>query len=411
MKLLLITAYFPPEIGSASHLFYDMAESLISRSHSVKVITGFPKYNMQERPLAYRGKLIMHESMNGIRVHRWPVLSMPRRLMLGRALDHFFAAGSFFLGGLLAGRHDIVTVYSPPLPLGLSAWLLSRLRGSRFILNVQDLFPQSIIDLGLLKNDLIIKAFRAMERFIYLHADAITVHSEGNRAHVIGCGGCPECVHVVPNWVDTQRIEPGERLNTFRRDNNLGSKFIVSFAGVMGYSQALGSVIEAAGLLKEHKDILFLLVGDGVEKDGLLQQVTQLALSNVRFLPMQPRDRYPEVLAASDVCLVTLRKDVSTPVVPSKIPTIMAAARPMVASMPLAGDGPRLVEKAQCGLLVAPQDPQAIAKAILDLYQSPETREQLGANGRLYAEKHLSREVCVGKYERLFKEIAARRSS
>jgi glycosyltransferase involved in cell wall biosynthesis len=200
-------------------------------------------------------------------------------------------------------------------------------------------------------------------------------------------------------------IRPGPRENGFRRRHGLDGSFVVSFAGVMGYSQALDTVIEAARELKDRKDLVFLLVGDGVEKEGLVSRTRHLGLGNVLFLPMQPRERYPDVLAASDVCLVTLRGDVHTPVVPSKIPSIMAAGRPMVASMPLGGDGPRLIKEAECGIVVPPEDPQSLARAIRELHRSAARREALGRNGRKYAEQHLSREACVGMYERLLLEL------
>jgi glycosyltransferase involved in cell wall biosynthesis len=405
MKVLLLSSYFPPEIGSASHLFYELGESLVQLGHRVDVVTGFPRYNIPERPTEYRGKFIMREQMAGMNIYRMPVLSMPRRIMLGRAIDHFFAAFSFFMGGLLAGPHDAVMVYSPPLPLGLLAKLLSILRRSKFVLNVQDIFPQSIIDLGLLKNEMIIRMFRRIERFLYQTADAVTVHSSGNFDHIQLSGGGQDNTHVISNWVDTDMIRPGERSNGFRKEFNIGDEFIVSFAGVLGYSQALDSVIATAEKLRSEEDILFLIVGDGVEKESLVSQKEDLRLMNVRFLPMQPKEVYPSVLAASDVCLVTLKKDVQTPVVPSKIPTIMAAGRPMIASMPLDGDGPKLVKEASCGIIINPEDPGALAEAILDLYKSADLRQQLSESGRRYAEENLSRENCVSQYEKVLKEL------
>jgi colanic acid biosynthesis glycosyl transferase WcaI len=153
-------------------------------------------------------------------------------------------------------------------------------------------------------------------------------------------------------------------------------------------------------------EILFLIVGDGVEKARLEAKAQQMGLDNVRFLPMQPREKYPAVLHASDVCLATLHAEVKTPVVPSKILSIMAAGRPVVAAMNLDGDGPRLIAEARCGLCVPPEDPQALVQAVLKLYHDPSLRQELGRNGRRYAEEHLSLEACVGRYEELLQRIA-----
>jgi colanic acid biosynthesis glycosyl transferase WcaI len=287
---------------------------------------------------------------------------------------------------------------------------LKKLQGLPFILNVQDLFPQSIIDLGLLRNRWLIRFFEEMERFVYRRANIITVHSEGNREHVMRKldKGQAEKVKVIPNWVDVHFIQPGPRMNWFREAHGLGDAFVVSFAGVLGYSQDLDVVLDAARILEDggwSSEILFLIVGDGVERPRLEAKARQMGLNNVRFLPMQPREKYPAVLHASDIGLATLHAEVRTPVVPSKILSIMAAGRPVVAAMNLDGDGPRLIAEARCGLCVPPEDPRALAEAILQLYHDASLREELGRNGRRYAEKYLSLEACVERYEQLLRQV------
>jgi glycosyltransferase involved in cell wall biosynthesis len=205
---------------------------------------------------------------------------------------------------------------------------------------------------------------------------------------------------VIPNWIDTEAIRPGERHNALRASVGLTDEFLVSFAGIMGYSQDLETVLHCAAGLQEHRDIAFLLVGDGVEKPKLLAQAREKALKNVHFLPMQPKDKYPEVLAASDLCLATLRPEVKTPVVPSKILSIMAAGRPVLAALPLEGDAPRLLQGAQCGLCVPPGNPEALARAILTLYRDPPLRARLAAQGRDYAVRHLSLAAAVARLEK-----------
>lgn len=184
MKFRLVSSYFPPENGSASHLFYEIGSKLASWGHEVEVLTGFPSYHVDRNRLdpKYRKGLIFEEEMAGMRVLRVRTLCLPRGVHVLRGLDQFISAFIFFIRGLLAKGEspDATLVYSPPLPLGLAGWALSKLKGGLFILNVQDLFPQSAIDLGVLKNPWLIGGLRRLERFIYRRADLVTVHSVGN---------------------------------------------------------------------------------------------------------------------------------------------------------------------------------------------------------------------------------------
>ncbi len=405
MKILLLTYYFPPEIGAASHLFYELAESLAERKHAVQVLTGFPAYNFKKRPPKYRSKFFMKEKIDEVEVIRIGGVHIPfsRKKAFLRGIEHFWLAFVFFLRGLFINKTDLILLYSPPLTLGITGWLLGRIKKVPFIVNVQDLFPQNAIDLGLLKNKFLIKVFENLEKFVYKKANFITVHSEGNKKHIIPKIKDSNKVKVIPNWVDTDSIKPGIKINDFARRYNLGDKFIVSFAGVMGYSQGVGIIVKAAKLLEKESKILFILVGEGPEKEKL--RVESKGLKNIKFIPMQPRIIYPQVLAASDISLVTLKKNVLTPVVPSKILSIMAAGRPLVASLSLNGDAPRLIRMANCGICVETEDAQALARAVLKLYNDSKLRETLAKNGRLYAEKHLSKKISIAKYEKLFKDL------
>ncbi len=405
MKILLLTYYFPPEVGAASHLFYDLAKSLAERKHAVQVLTGFPAYNLKKRPPAYRGKFLMKEKMGQLEVIRMSGAHIPlaRTIAFLRGIEHFWAAFVFFLRGLFIARPDLILLYSPPLTLGTTGWLLAKVKNIPFIVNVQDLFPQNAIDLGILKGKFLIKIFENLEKFVYQKASMITVHSEGNKKAVgLKCKN-PNKVKVIPNWVDTDFIQPGQRLNDFAKKYGLANRFIVSFAGVMGFSQGVDIIVKAAKLLEEKSEILFILVGEGPEKEKLKAEIKKFR--NVKFIPMQPKEVYPQVLAASDISLVTLKKSVKTPVVPSKILSIMAAGRPLVASLPLEGDAPQIIRKANCGICIEPEDAEALAKAVLKLYNDSKLRKSLAKNGRLYAEKYLSRNFSIGLYEKLFKKL------
>ena len=403
MKILLISAFFPPEVGSASHLFYELGQALRQRGHEITVLTGLPRYHVigEKR----RQSPFIYEKYHGLQVLRVFNLDVPWAQPILRGLDQFTFAFFAGMAGATLPAFDAAVVYSPPLPLALAAWALGRWRRRPVVVNIQDLFPQSAIDLGVLRNPHLIRVFRRMESFLYRRADLVTAHSEGNRNYIVNAGADPERVRVIPNWIDTEAIQPMDRHNGLRARLGLGEKFIVSFAGIMGFSQDLETVLQSAGLLKNQRDIAFLLVGDGVEKPKLEKIARDNDLDNVHFLPMQPKDKYPEVLAASDVCLATLRREVRTPVVPSKILSIMAAGRPVLASLPLDGDAPRLIAAAQCGISISPGDPQAMAQATLQFYRDPERGEAMGAMGREFVVRHFSLEHCVKILESCIKQV------
>lgn len=400
-----MSAYFPPEIGAASHLFYELGSQFVRNGHDVTVLTSYPTYNVDQEklPPRYRRGLKMVEHLNGMRVIRIRTLGVRQTNPILRGIGQIVMACSLLLLGITSTRRHtgVILVYSPPLFIGFVALAMRLFTASKVVVNVQDLFPQSAIDLGILRQPLLISIFRWFESYIYRHADLITVHSEGNRDHVLRCGGKIHGTAIVPNYVDTDQIRPGARDNEFRAALGLrNDAYVVSFAGVLGYSQDLDTVVETARLLTSNPQIVFYVVGDGVEKERLMQKAN--GLSNVTFLPMLPRERYVELLHASDLCLVTLRKEVRTPVVPSKILSIMAAGRPLIASLPLDGDAPRIVDESQGGICVPPGNPKEFAKAIERLFNNRPSSELMGEHGRKYVEKHFSLALCTKIYERLF---------
>ncbi|MCK4810110.1 MAG: glycosyltransferase family 4 protein [Candidatus Omnitrophica bacterium] len=404
MKWLMINAYFPPEIGSASFLFFELGKKLVEKGDKVTVLTGFPRYNINSKdlPEKYKGRLSMVEEMEGIKVVRMRLLSLPRYIPIARGMDHLIMAFLFFIRGLFIKKasYDRILVYSPPLPLGLTAYGLSKINKKPFICNVQDLFPQSAIDLGVLTNKAMIGKLEKLESFIYNKADIVTVHSEGNRNHVISKGVKPSSVITIPNWIDTDMIQPKPIDLEFRKEFLLNGEFIVSFAGVIGYSQDLDTVIESAEYLKKD-NIIFLIVGYGVEKERLQEKVKAKELKNVRFLPMLPKEKYVRLLAASDACLVNLHKEVKTPVVPSKLLSIMSAGRAVAASLPLGGDAPKIIKESKCGICVDAGDCKGLAEAIRKIYLDKRLCKEFANNGRDYVVENFSLTKCLEIYRKL----------
>ncbi|MFA6169612.1 MAG: glycosyltransferase family 4 protein [Candidatus Margulisiibacteriota bacterium] len=407
MRIVILSEAFPPETKSASTLFFELAASLVKRGHQVSVITRMPRYNVADG--TDLSAIPAREKLAGVEVRRFRTPPLARTVPLIRGFEHFILGWIFFWGGLFMKRPDLILVYSPPLPLGVTGFWLGKIKRCPVVVNIQDLYPQTVIDLGLLKNKMLIGVSRRMERFIYRQSDAITVHSLGNREYVRAHGARDNLVEVVHNWVDIDEIKPAPKGNDFSRKHGLGEKFVVSFAGVMGFAQGLEVVIGAADILRNEKNMLFVLVGDGVKKAELEGLVKEKKLANVLFVPTQPLKIYPQILHASDLCLVTLKKDLATPVVPGKMLSIMAAGKPVVASLPLQGDAPKILAEFNCGLAVEPDNSGELAAAIRKLYNDSSLREIMGKNGRQGAETAFSREHCVTSYEKIFKAVLSRR--
>ncbi|MGH9789112.1 MAG: glycosyltransferase family 4 protein [Candidatus Acidiferrales bacterium] len=404
MRILLLTDAFPPEVRSSSHLMYELAEDLARRGHSVAVVTCAPRYNLA--PGDRREGWSAREQMNGVEVVRVPAPAIHHVSHWRRGLGQLLLPVAFHRAARHLERPDAILVYSPPLTLGLAAHWLARRWGSAFVLNVQDLFPQNAIDLGALRNPLLIAFFRRLERYVYQRAAAVSVHSPGNAAWLRAHGIPADKLHTIPNWVDLEPFaRAGEGAARFRRELNLSDRFVVLFAGVMGYAQDMEMIVEAAARLADEPRVVFLLVGDGSERAGVERRVQELGLKNVRLLPFVSRAEYPALVAASGVGLVTLKKTMKTPVVPSKLATYMAAARPVLASLNPESDACALIRQADCGLLVPPGDAEALAGAVRRLLEHPQQAADLGARGREYARAHLARPACIAQYEELLHKV------
>lgn len=399
MRVMLITINYPPEIAGAAHLIHELALSLKNRGHAVTVLTNFPCYNVEVVPPPYRHGWHMMESWEGIPVRRIRIPSLPRGSRISRGVQHFLFGLWLAVLTAVSPRADVALVFSPPLPLPWLVCLVGKVRRMPVVVNIQDLFPRQAVELGMLHNRLLISLFESMERQVHRLAAAVTVHSPGNREHVIQHGGHPERVYVVYNWINTERIQPGQRDNSFAREQGLTDRFVVSYAGTMGWAQDMGTIISAAALLREQTDIRFLLVGDGVEKEKARTRSEELGLSNILWLPMQPWAVYPEILAASDVSLINLHPELRTPVVPSKLLSIMAAARPVVASLPPESDAWDIIAEAGCGFAGEAGDGRALAEKIQVLYADRTLLGEMGQRGRAYVEEHFALEVCIDQME------------
>lgn len=420
-RILMLTLVFAPDCVSTANLMTEMASDLQARGHELVVITTEPHYNVDpeswsKQPLRPRwGRWVQESEINGVRVYHTIMREKGTRI-LGRAWDYLlFHAMSLVAALRLGGKWDIIFAPSPPLSIGVVAWLLGVIRKTPFVYNLQEIHPDALVDAGVLRSNAILWLMRRLERFVYERAEKIVVIAPLFEEALQKKGVPAEKIEVVPNFVDVDDIRPLGKKNPFSSAQSLEDKFVVLYAGNIGLSQDMKTLIEAADALQDDPSILFLVVGDGVEREQMEHEIEKRALVDVRILPFQPRSMVPSIYATANVCLVGLRKRMAYTHVPSKIYTILAAGKPAVVGAEPDSEIAAIVRETGGGLLIPPEDPDALAAAILEFKNNPALEVKLGRSGRSYIVENYSRELVVRQHERILlsaiEEHAGKRAS
>ncbi|MCM0034309.1 MAG: glycosyltransferase family 4 protein [Burkholderiaceae bacterium] len=376
----------------------ELAQELKHRGHDVTVITTWPEYNL-DQAIEHK-KFSEFEIEDGINVIRVKTLPHHNVNYIVRGLSQLLMPLQFLLKlKRYKIKTDAVVVYSPPLPLALvGSWL--RKNGVRNILNIQDLFPQNAIDLGILRSNAQIKFFKALEKYAYKTADIVTVHSEGNRKMLLEQQDNIESkLKLLHNWVDVEHHSSEHSTVNFKQKWTIHQKHVAVFAGVMGPSQYLDLILMIAEQMQDQTDLLFLLVGDGKEKERLQALAKTKGLSNVRFEGFISRDIYPDLLNACSIGLVCLSPQNKTPVVPGKILGHMAAGLPVAAFLHTTSDAHQMISNANCGVSANSADVQECVRVMKDLLSRESEFDRIGLAGKQYAKQHFSKEVCVSQLE------------
>ena len=409
MRLIVVTPHFAPDVAPTGEVVTRIVTELAARGHEIEVLTSLPWYRGHSVEPGYGGRLIRYEDTPWGRITRVHPFPAQNKLDLVRRAASFLGFSTILAGvGSKGGHADGVLALSPPLTLGVSGWAIAKRRGAPFVFNIQDVYPDVAVELGMLQNSRLIAGARRFERFCYERADAISVLSEDLRANVAAKTTQPNKVRVIPNFVDTSWIAPGERENPYRREFGLENKTVVMYAGNVGLSQSLHLVLEAAAALAYEPDLMFVINGGGAKRTELERAAA--GMTNVRFVDMQPVDRLPEVLAAGDIHLVPLKRGLARSSVPSKTFSVLAAGRPIVASVDNGSEVARVLERAGAGIAVPPEDAEAFTKAIRRLTESPDEARAMGAAGRAFVETWASPAAIAEAYEHLFEELGAKRA-
>ncbi len=408
MRILIYSYnYYPEPIGIAP-LMTELAEGLVKRGHQVRVVTAMPNYPERRIYDGYKKKLYLTEYKNGVQIQRSYVWIRPQPNLLDRVLlDASFVVTSF-LPALRGWRPDVILATSPSLPVCIPTALLGWLQNCPVVLNLQDILPEAAIHVGLIKNQLLVRAFTALEKFAYHTATKISVIADGFVENLIDKNVKANKIVQIPNWVDVNFIRPlPKENNAFRSEHQLNDKFLVLYSGNIALTQGLETVVKAASTLQHLSDIKFVIVGEAKGLQRLQQQCQNCGADNVLLLPFQPREQLPEMLAAADVGLVVQKKNVISFNMPSKIQVLLASGKALVASVPDNGTAARAIRQSGGGVVVPPEDPDALAKAIFDLYQHPEKVKTLGYNSRQFAVEQYSFDQALNHYESLFYTMIA----
>jgi glycosyltransferase involved in cell wall biosynthesis len=407
MRVLFISQYFPPEMGAPAARTYELARCWVRQGAQVTVVTAIPNHPTGVIPESYRHQRLFEERHDGVRVIRTWIYAAANRGVWRRSMNYAsFMLSSLAQGLRRAGEVDVVVATSPQFLVGLSGLVASRLRRVPFVFEVRDLWPDSIAALGVLKEGAVLRGLRGLEMMLYRNATRVVGVAQSTKAELTRRGVDPEKIVIIPNGADAEVFRDLEKYNGIRENLSLGEKFVVSYVGTHGMAHGLETVLESANRLRAHRDIAFLFVGDGAERERLIRRANELRLDNVHFVGVQPRERIPFFLATSDVSLVPLRrKTLFQKVLPSKLFEIMGCARPII--LGVEGEARDAVQRAQAGLCVRPEDPEALADAILCLYRDPKLADSLGRNGQAFVQQNYCRDRLAETYLDLLHEVVA----
>lgn len=408
LKVMLLTHYFPPEVGAPQARLFELATRAASRGMDITIVTGFPNYPTGVIPEPYRGRRRMEEQIDGVRVIRTWVYATPNKGFVRRLLNHLSLAASSLLAARKVGRVDVMFVESPPLFIGFAALAYRWLKRSPYVLNVSDIWPQSAVELGALRNRFAIRIAEWFEMHLYRKAAFVSVVTPGMVERLAARGVPRSKLFLLTNGVDTATYKPEPADPQLRQKLGLDDHKVFLYAGTHGMAQGLGVVLEAAKMTAD-PDVLYVLAGEGGEKDALVQQARSDGVANVRFLPNQPKSVMPALLNLAYASVIPLKRlDLFKSALPSKMFESMATGRPIVAA--LWGEASQLVDAAACGIVVEPEDPAALRAAVEKLAAEPELARRLGDNGRKYVVAHFDREVIAARFVDLLREAARPRS-
>jgi len=407
--ILILTLIFPPDGVSTAQIMGELSADLKDRGDKLTILTTSPHFN-RDKEAEYRqplhshwGSILRKSDYHGIPVYHTLMPRKGKSVILRLLAWIGFHVISTVAGIISIPKPDIIISPSPPLTIGLSAWLLGAFYRVPFIYNVQEIYPDIAVSLGALKNKRLIDLLYRLERFVYQKATFLTVIAPRMRQRLLEKGVRADKVEVIPNFVDITDHHPFPKDNQFSRQYGVHDKFLVSYAGNIGPAQGLDKLIDAAILLQKEAAIHFMVMGDGSLRESFTQRVFNLHLGNFTVLPYQPYSLIPLVYGASDICLVPLSTGIGSEAIPSKVYRIMACARPVFATTDKDSDLAHLIASVNCGVAIETGSPEALSDAIFKGYKNKALWQAMGKNGRDHVIENYSRFVVTERYHKLIR--------
>ncbi|MEK7762564.1 MAG: glycosyltransferase family 4 protein [Nitrospirota bacterium] len=407
MRILFLSHYFPPEVNAPASRTYEHCKQWVKDGHQVTVVTCAPNHPRGTVYEGYRNTLFQREQRDGIEIVRVWTYVTANEGFLKRTLNYLsYMAAAIFVAPFLSSC-DIVISTSPQFFNGLAGYLVSRMKRAPWILEIRDLWPESIVAVGAITNRPVIRFLESLELFAYRKADHLVVVTDAFKTHMLAKGIREQKVTVVKNGVDFSLYKkPLADSSDLARQLKLAGKFVASYVGTHGMAHHLETVLEAARELTEWKDIVFLLVGDGAERSRLVAMRDKMKLQNVIMLDQQPKERMPDLWSLSSVSLVLLKKsDLFKTVIPSKIFESMAMEKPIV--LGVEGESAELVMSSGGGVCIEPENGKDLADQVLALYHDPARCKELGTCGRHYVLAHFDRQVLARKLTDVMQHVVS----
>ncbi len=409
MHILFIHQFLatPNEAGGTRQ--FELAQHLIKKGHKITFICSTITY-LTGKPLSrQKGRLFVRETIEGINIIRTYTFPGLQESFKKRIFGFLSFMVSSVIGGLSVRKTDVVLASSPQIFVGISGYLLSKIKRVPFLFEIRDLWPKFAIDIGVLKNPLYIRLSLLLEKIIYKKSDYFIINSPGFYDHLEKSGIERKKIFLIPNGVDTKYFKPSDKQNWVRKEIGLYEDFVVLYSGAFGLANSLDTVIESARYLRHQPDIKIMFVGDGKEKRNLVQLRDKYKLNNVIFVDAQPKRKMPDFCNAADVCLAILKKLASFKTTyPNKIFDYMACGRPTI--LAIDGVAREVLEKAHAGEFVEPENSQHLASTILKFYNNRALIQKYGINARRYVVDHFDREKIAENFNRVLKKITKEKS-
>ena len=390
-------------MGAPAARAAELSRHLARMGHEVTVLTGFPNHPTGVVPEDWRSRLRQlrdSEIVEGVRVERTWLWPLPNRKAHERIRNYTSFCISAAVSGLALQKPDVVIATSPQLLCALAGWWLAFWKRVPFVFEVRDLWPESLAAVGATaEGTLLHRTLGAIAGFLYRRAHRIVVVSPAFQDYLVQHWNVPaEKISIVENGVETDRFRLDPAASEVRKQLHLEDRFLICYIGTMGNAHGLETLIAAAEALRTTRpDAMFLLIGEGAEKDRIMELAGARGLANIRFLGQQPRERIPAYVSAADLCLVMLKKtELFKTVIPTKLLEYMACERPVIVAVD--GQARQIVEEAGAGVFVEPENSGALVQAIDDLAEDPVRRRQMGTTGRQYIVSKFSREKTARDY-------------